>query len=75
MEYISEIDIKGCDFLNDFNEDIIIKFSKLFKNKVIFINDISQISKIINNWTMQGDYLLIKGSRYWQLEKIIPLID
>ena len=75
LEYISEIDIKGCVFLNDFNEDIIIKFSKLFKNKVIFINDISQISKIINNWTMQGDYLLIKGSRYWQLEKIIPLID
>ena len=29
---------------------------------------------IINNITIKGDILLIKGSRYWRLDKLIPHI-
>ena len=31
--------------------------------------------KEINKSTKQGDSILIKGSRFWQLEKIVELIN
>jgi len=33
------------------------------------------VPKEINKSTKKGDSILIKGSRYWQLEKIIELIN
>jgi len=29
---------------------------------------------MLNNMTNQNDYVLVKGSRYWKLEEIIPFI-
>ena len=38
-------------------------------------DNIEDVPKEINKSTKQGDSILIKGSRCWQLEKIIELIN
>jgi len=44
------------------------------KEKFLVLNDIKDVPKEINKLTKKGDSILIKGSRCWQLEKIIKLI-
>ena len=41
----------------------------------MILNRIDNIISMINEITHKGDVLLIKGSRYWQLDKLIPYIN
>ena len=75
IEYISKKEIEGFIFLCELDLEVQIKNSCDFTEKIIFLNDINEIGKIINIWTDIGDCLLIKGSRYWELERLINLID
>ena len=43
--------------------------------KILILNDINDVPETINKLTKKGDSVLVKGSRYWNLEKIIKLID
>ena len=60
-----------CDKKNEKNYSNYLKD----KNKFLVLNNINDVPKEINNSTKQGDSILIKGSRCWQLEKIIELIN
>ena len=73
LNLINEVDIECCVFICDLNEEESIK-EKFSSQKVIFKNDKSDIAKIINSRINKNDYLLIKGSRHWKLEEIIPYI-
>ncbi len=75
FDYICKKEIDGIIFLCEFNLEIQIKNKCILPEKIKFINDIYEISKIINSWIDSGDCLLIKGSRYWELERLIPLIN
>ena len=43
--------------------------------KFLVLNNINDVPKEINKLTKKGDSILVKGSRCWQLEKIIKLIN
>jgi len=45
------------------------------KKKFLVLNHIKDVPQEINKSTKNGDSILIKGSRCWQLEKIIELIN
>jgi len=72
---INNSDIKKCLFICDKkNNNLYFNYLK-DKKKFLVLNNIKDIPSSINNSTKKGDSILIKGSRYWQLEKIIDLID
>ncbi len=72
---INNSEIEKCLFICDKkNEKNYSNFLK-DKNKFLVLNNINDVPKEINNYTKQGDSILIKGSRCWQLEKIIELIN
>ena len=75
MDFIEKSNLDGFIFLCE--EDLEKKLKKLciFKKEISFVRDIDQISFIVNSWLNYGDYLLIKGSRYWKLEKLISQIN
>ncbi len=68
-------DIEKCLFICDKkNEQIYSNYLK-DKKKFLVLNNIKDVPKEINKSTKKGDSILIKGSRCWQLEKIIELIN
>ena len=72
---INNSDIEKCLFICDKkNEKIYTNYLK-DKKKFLVLNNIKDVPKEINKSTKKGDSILIKGSRYWQLEKIIELIN
>jgi len=72
---INNSDIEKCLFICDKeNEKIYSNYLK-DKNKFLVLNNIKDVPQEINKSTKKGDSVLIKGSRYWQLEKIIELIN
>jgi len=72
---INNSDIEKCLFICDKkNEKIYINYLK-DKKKFLVLNNIKDVPKEINKSTKKGDSILIKGSRCWQLEKIIKLIN
>jgi len=72
---INNSDIEKCLFICDKkNEKIYTNFLK-DKKKFLVLNNIKDVPKEINKSTKKGDSILIKGSRCWQLEKIIELIN
>ncbi len=72
---INNSDIAKCLFICDKkNEKIYTNYLK-DKKKFLVLNDIKDVPKEINKSTKRGDSILIKGSRCWQLEKIIELIN
>ena len=75
FKIINNSDIQKCIFICENDLEVNLKKSCYFLKNILFINEIKSIAPIINEITSKGDYLLIKGSRYWQLEKLIPLID
>ena len=75
IEYIMKKGIDGLVVLCEFDLKAQIKNNCMLSEKIKFLNDIDDISKLVNSWTEIGDCLLIKGSRYWALEKLIPLIN
>ena len=74
ISFINNLEIEGCIFLFGMELEKKIKQTCIFKNKTLFMTNIFEIAQVINNWTREGDSLLIKGSRYWKLENLIPLI-
>ncbi len=72
---INNSDIEKCLFICDKKNEKI--YSNYLKNKKKFLvlNNIKDVPKEINKSTKKGDSILIKGSRCWQLEKIIELIN
>tara|TARA_Y100001978_G_C23681645_1_gene429424 strand:+ start:369 stop:1742 length:1374 start_codon:yes stop_codon:yes gene_type:complete len=75
IDYIIKKNIDGLVFLCESDFEVQIKNNCILSENIKFLNDINEISKIINSWTESGDCLLIKGSRYWGLERLIPLIN
>jgi len=72
---INNSDIEKCLFICDKkNEKIYTNYLK-DKKKFLVLNNINDVPKEINKSTKKGDSILIKGSRCWQLEKIIELIN
>jgi len=72
---INNSDIEKCLFICDKNKEKIYSNYLKDKKKFLVLNDIKDVPKEINKSTKKGDSILIKGSRCWQLEKIIELIN
>ena len=75
FDFINKSDIKKCIFICDKNDEIY--YSDYLKKctKFLFFNEINKVGETINKYTKRGDFILIKGSRCWQLEKIIKSVD
>jgi len=72
---VNNSEIEKCLFICDKkNEKIYSNYLK-DKKKFLVLNNIKDVPKEINKSTKKGDSILIKGSRCWQLEKIIELIN
>ena len=72
---INNSDIQRCIFICREELEIEIKKYCLISEKIFIVNQIDNIIPMINDITVKGDALLIKGSRYWQLDKLIPHIN
>ena len=75
IDYIKKKGIDGLVILCEFDLEVQIKNNCTLSENIKFLNDIDEISKLINSWIDMGDCLLIKGSRSWELERLIPLIN
>ena len=75
LNYIYSSTIEKCIFLHDPEQKIMQEKYKYLEKKIFFVTDRELICPILNKLTNKGDFLLIKGSRDWELEKIIPSID
>ncbi|ABM69952.1 UDP-N-acetylmuramoyl-tripeptide--D-alanyl-D-alanine ligase [Prochlorococcus marinus] len=72
---INNSDIKKCLFICEKeNEKNYTNFLK-DKKKFLVLNNIKDVPQEINKSTKKGDSILVKGSRFWQLDKIIELIN
>ena len=75
LDVINNSEIKKCFFICDkLNEIYYSNYIKESK-KFLFFNDTGNVAETINKITQKGDSILIKGSRCWNLEKIIEFID
>ena len=75
FKLINNSDIEKCIFICDKkNEKLYSNYLK-DKKKFLVLNNIKDVPKEINKSTKKGDSILIKGSRCWELEKIIELIN
>ena len=72
---INNSDIEKCVFICDKKNQIFYSNYLKGKKKFLVLNDVKDVPKEINKLTKKGDSILIKGSRCWQLEKIIELIN
>ena len=75
FDFINRSDIKKCIFICDKNEEIYYEDYLKKSTKFLFLNEINKVAETINKYTKKGDFILIKGSRCWQLEKVIKSID
>ena len=75
FDFINRSDIKKCIFICDKNEEIYYEDYLKKSTKFLFLNEINKVGETINKYTKKGDFILIKGSRCWQLEKVIKSID
>ena len=74
FKLINNSDIQRCIFLCEKELELEIRKFCLISEKIFIVNQIDSIIPMINDITIKGDVLLIKGSRYWQLDKLIPHI-
>jgi len=72
---INDSEIKKCFFICDKKEKKLYFDYLKDKKKFLVLNNINDVPNEINKSTKKGDSILIKGSRCWQLEKIIELIN
>ena len=75
FDFINRSDIKKCIFICDKNEEIYYEDYLKKSTKFLFLNEINKVGETINKYTKKGDFILIKGSRCWKLEKVIKSID
>ena len=71
---VNNSDIKKCVFICEEKDEKSYSNYLNDKNKFLILNNIKEVPKEVNKATKKGDSILIKGSRYWQLEKIIEFI-
>ncbi len=72
---IDNSDIEKCLFICDRKDEEIYSDYLKDKRKFLVLNNIKDVPEEINKSTKKGDSILIKGSRCWQLDKIIQLIN
>ncbi|ABM71884.1 UDP-N-acetylmuramoylalanyl-D-glutamyl-2, 6-diaminopimelate--D-alanyl-D-alanyl ligase [Prochlorococcus marinus str. MIT 9515] len=75
FDFIVKSDIKKCIFICDRNDEIYYADYLKKSTKFIFFNDVNKVGITINKYTKKGDFILVKGSRNWQLESILKSID
>jgi len=75
LKLINNSDIQKCIFICEKELEIKIRKCCHIGEKIVVFNRFDNIITMINDITSKGDVLLIKGSRYWQLDKLIPLIN
>tara|TARA_Y100000589_G_scaffold312127_1_gene332138 strand:+ start:482 stop:1855 length:1374 start_codon:yes stop_codon:yes gene_type:complete len=75
FQIIKSSDIQKCFFICDDDLKANLKNSVLNDEKILISNNLNHLVHLVNKMTIEGDYILIKGSRYWELDKIIPLIN
>ena len=75
FDFINNSDIEKCFFICEKTNEIYYSHYLKENKKFLLFSEINNIAKKINQFTKKGDSILVKGSRYWQLEKIIKLID
>ena len=75
FDFINNSDIEKCVFICKKKDEIYYSNYLKESKKFLFINDTYKVADIINKLTKIGDTILVKGSRYWELEKTIKLID
>ena len=75
FDFINRSDIKKCIFICDKNEEIYYEDYLKKSTKFLFLNEINKVGETINKYTKMGDFILVKGSRCWHLEKVIKSID
>ena len=75
FDFINKSDIKKCIFICNKNDEIYYLDYLKKGSKFLFFNEINKVGETINKYTKKGDFVLIKGSRSWQLERIIKSID
>ena len=75
FKLINNSDIQRCIFICEKELEIKIRKYCLSSKKFFIVNQIDTVIPLINDITIKGDVLLIKGSRYWQLEKLIPHLN
>jgi len=75
IELINDSDIKRCLFICEKDLEIKIRNCCFISEKILVLNRLDKIILLINEMTSKGDTLLIKGSRFWQLDKLIPYIN
>jgi len=75
FKLVNNSEIEKCFFICDNKNDKIYTNYLKDKKKFLVLNNIKDVPKEINKCTNKGDSILVKGSRYWQLEKIIELIN
>ena len=74
LKLVNNSDIEKFLFICDKNEKVYTNYLKDNK-KFLVLNNIKDVPREINKSTKKDDSILIKGSRCWQLEKIIELIN
>jgi len=75
FDLVIKSEIKKCIFICDRNDEIYYLDYLKKNNKFLFLNDTTKVGETINKYTSAGDFVLVKGSRFWQLEKIIESIE
>ena len=75
FDFIINSDIKKCIFICDSNDEIYYSNFLKKSNKFLLLNKLNNVGNTINKYTKKGDFILLKGSRYWQLEKVIKSIN
>ncbi len=75
FKLIDNSDIQRCIFICEKEFEIKIRKYCLKSEKIFIVNRINKVIPLVNDITIKGDVLLIKGSRYWQLDKLIPNIN
>tara|TARA_S200000501_G_scaffold112060_1_gene105337 strand:- start:244 stop:1614 length:1371 start_codon:yes stop_codon:yes gene_type:complete len=75
FDFINSSDIKKCIFICNRDDEIYYADYLKKSTKFLFFNEIKNVGETINKYTKKGDSILIKGSRSWQLERILKSID
>ena len=75
FDFINRSEIKKCIFICHKNDEIYYEEYLRKSPKFIFFNEINKVAETINKFTKTGDFVLVKGSRSWHLERIIKSIN
>ena len=75
FDLINRSDIKKCIFICDKNDELYYADYLRKRAKFLLFSNTSKVAENTNKYTNKGDFILVKGSRFWQLEKVIQSIN